>query len=122
NNDTISDIMIMMKGQIEIDSQMVDTTLKVIIFGQHGLDSVPVINLNNIHYPLHFIHFKAKHIISMQDFTNCQYRGYDFSKTSEFIKSPTFYPPPIIAGNQSEINQKLVGNTILYPNPTHTEI
>ena len=122
NTDTISDIMIMMSGRIEIDSQFVDTTLKVIIYGQHGLDSVPVINLNLIQYPLHFNPFKAKHIITMQDFTNCQYRSYDFSKTSEFIKSPTFYPPPIIAGNQSEINQRMVGNTILYPNPTHTEI
>lgn len=121
NIDTIPDIMILIKGKIEIDSNLVDTSLKVIIYGQYGFDSVSSITLTNINYPVQDIPFKSKYVISNQDLSNCQIREYDFTKVSDFTKSITNYPPPIFKNNNAK-SYDTTNVVLLYPNPSQNSI
>lgn len=121
NLDTIPDIMILIRGKVEIDSLMVDTSLKVIVYGQYGFDSISNINLYNIAYPIQEIPLKAKHILPSQDLSNCQVRGYDFTKVSEFLKSTSSFPPPIYKINGNIQTDNLLV-TIVYPNPSQSKI
>lgn len=117
NSDTLIDIVLIIKGQLVIDStNYKDTTTAIVIFGRRGLDTLSEFDLSIIDT------FQTTPFISMKmrighEITDGAYRDYS-SQASYVLKkiiiTDTSLAPPIIITNKTEINTSEVK---IYPNP-----
>lgn len=127
NNDTILDIGMFIAGRF-VDTNITegdslrDTVIKVILFGQRGLDTIPYVNVMEIDS------FQVSPFVAMQmryghELINPMYRelresiSYEFKTIILDLEEETVIPPPIV---QTDIELEIDKYNInFYPNPVN---
>lgn len=127
NNDTILDVGMFIAGRfvdtnIVVGDSLRDTVIKVILFGQRGLDTIPYVNVMEIDS------FQVSPFVAMQmryghELINPMYRelretiSYEFKTIILDLEEETILPPPIVQTNiELELDKY---NINFYPNPVN---
>lgn len=127
NNDTILDIGIFIAGRfvdtnIVVGDSLRDTVLKVVLFGQRGLDTISTIDVMEID-SFQVTPFVAMHMRYGHELINPMYRelresiSYEFKTIILDLEEETIMPPPIVQTNiELELDKY---NINFYPNPVN---
>jgi hypothetical protein len=116
SSDTLDDIILFMWGTVGDSSTLRDTSRVVVIFGQNGLDTVPIINVATMTSP------QLEPIIALElregyEFTNAEYR--DPSLYKSYILQPVNPPAPPPEEKPDHTTEVPSASDIrVYPNPT----
>ena len=123
NRDTISDIIFINSGKLRIDSVTTrDTSTALILFGQCGLDTIPVMNLYMI-APNQVFPYKARHLFHGDDFKNCTLRGEPYRTFYELQKIDDILTvPPAAKHSCASYDDKLKIAATIYPIPSENNI